>query len=103
MEAPASLDELHQQFLRSIKELSQNKRTIIVIDALNQMQGEADMLDWVPDILPEGLKLIVSIKNDDSKEQIEQSKRYFSFHVLHLETIQNDEKGTEQKRKLITE
>jgi hypothetical protein len=103
MEAPTSLDELRQQFLRLIKELSQNERTIIVIDAVNQMQGGTAMLDWIPDKLPEGLKLVVSIKDGYSKEQIEQSKRYSSFRVLHLETIRNDEKGAEQKKALITE
>jgi hypothetical protein len=101
IEAPVSLDELRQQFLPLIKELSQNRRTIIVIDAVNQMQGGTDMLDWLPDRLPEGVKLIVSIKQDDgSKAQIEQWKK--KLYTVSLETIRNDGKGLERKRMLIT-
>lgn len=104
IEAPGSLDELRQQFLRLIKELSQDGQTLIVIDAVNQIQGGTDMPDWIPSLLPDGIKLIISIKqDDDSKAQIERAENDNLFYVVRLGDILNDEKGTEQKRKLITE
>jgi hypothetical protein len=103
IEAPASLDELRQQFVPLLKEIAQNKRTSIVIDAVNQMQGGTDMLEWLPDRLPEGIKLIVSIKQDDgNKALIEQLKRGHSFYLVSLKEIRDDEEGLEQKRLLIT-
>ncbi|MDR1223061.1 MAG: DUF4062 domain-containing protein [Tannerella sp.] len=101
IEAPASLDELRRQFLPLLKELSQNRRTVIVIDAVNQMRGGTDLLDWLPDRLPEGVKLIVSIKQDaDSIVQIEQWKR--KLYAVPLKAIRNDGEGLERKRMLIT-
>ena len=49
-----------------------NEKTVVIIDAVNQLPRGAEIFRWMPRMLPEGLKLIFSIKQDeDSREVIE--------------------------------
>ena len=103
IEAPVSLDELRQQFLQLLKELSQNEQIILIIDAVNQIQDGVDMLGWFRDKLPNGVKLIVSIKLDYSNiAEIDKPEINNPFFRVPLTKIKNDEKGKAQKRELIT-
>ena len=44
--------------------------TLIVIDALNQMPEKYRRLDWLPDLVPEGVRLIVSTTSGEIDERL---------------------------------
>ena len=52
-------------------------KTLIVIDALNQLQGSMTDLSWIPSALPENVKMIVSFKrgDEDAEEYYERQER----------------------------
>ena len=65
IETPPTLNELKQQMTFLLNEIVKNGKVIILIDAVNQIYDGTNMLSWLPQELPEGLKLIISLKEDD--------------------------------------
>ena len=61
---PDTLKELKDNIEDLLKELS-NEKTVLIIDAVNQLPDGLDMLEWLPKRLPEKLKIILSIKEDE--------------------------------------
>jgi len=45
-----------------LAEVGAKGKTILIIDALNQLESGMNDLYWIPSVLPEGIKLIVSFK-----------------------------------------
>ncbi len=69
-ECPPSLDELYQNMDNALLNLSQKGSAVMIIDALNQLDGGLSMLDRLPRSLPDGIKLIVSFKEDEDAESL---------------------------------
>jgi hypothetical protein len=95
--APGTLNELRQSITKLFEELSQKNEAIIVIDAINQIQGGLEMLSWLPHQLPSGIKLIISVKEDEETESIIQKPEENNRLSLPLY------KGKKKKKKLIDE
>jgi WD40 repeat protein len=58
--------ELRKAFPEFLKEVGSKGKTVIVIDALNQLETGLDDLSWLSYQLPENVKLIVSFKTGES-------------------------------------
>ncbi len=63
---PPTLNELVLNIQSVLTEMAGKQNSLLVIDAVNQLDGGMDMLLWLPRKLPDGLKLIVSVKEDDA-------------------------------------
>jgi hypothetical protein len=78
---PNKMLTLFEMFL---KESGSKGKTIIIIDALNQLESGMASLDWIPDSLPENVKLIVSFKRgDESAEKYYSQKEINKTMILH--------------------
>lgn len=65
-ELPATAAELRAKFYTLLEEAGKAGKTILVIDALNQLESGMDDLAWLPGRLPEQVKLIVSFKRGEA-------------------------------------
>ncbi len=63
---PSNIEDLKRNMSEILEEISKNK-SLIIIDAVNQIENGIDMLKWF-DELPNNLKLIISIKEDKKDE-----------------------------------
>ena len=54
------LEEIKRDIVNLLSQLS----GILIIDGINQLPNGIDMLSWLPRELPDGLKLIISLKDD---------------------------------------
>ena len=59
---PANSQDMMNKLTDLLAEAGKNGRTIIIIDALNQLESGMGDLYWIPSALPENVKLIVSFK-----------------------------------------
>ena len=62
---PSDPKELREQWPRMLAESGSRGKTILIIDALNQLETGLADLEWLPRPLPEGVKLIVSFRTGD--------------------------------------
>ncbi len=53
-----------EEIKRDIANLLSQLGGILIIDGINQLPNGTDMLSWLPHELPDGLKLIISLKDD---------------------------------------
>ncbi|MGB8293954.1 MAG: DUF4062 domain-containing protein, partial [Polyangia bacterium] len=65
-EIPDNPNVLRSKLAELLGECGKKGRTIVVIDALNQLQSGLTDLDWLARTLPENVKLIVSFKLGDA-------------------------------------
>jgi hypothetical protein len=96
---PDIFDELRKNMSRLLEELSQKGRSIIIIDAINQIRTGLEMFAWLPRKLPANIKLLVSIKEDDENERFIQSLNLGDNNRLSLPSF----KGKKKKKRLINE
>ncbi len=61
-EIPDNSNLLRSKFAELLGECGKKGRTVVVIDALNQLQSGLTDLDWLARDLPENVKLVVSFK-----------------------------------------
>ena len=73
---PDDLVELRRVFPRLLRSVGNSGKTVIVIDALNQLQSGLNDLRWLPYKLPDDVKMIVSFKvgEPEADEVLEQMK-----------------------------
>ncbi len=64
-EIPEDPNELRRAWPDLLKAIGQRGKTVIVLDALNQLQSGLSDLTWLKRPLPENIKMIVSFKLDD--------------------------------------
>ena len=64
-EVPLDPFKLRNSWRELLEEIGRRGKTIIVIDALNQLESGLSDLSWLPRRLPDNVKLIVSFKQDD--------------------------------------
>ena len=65
-ELPDNPNVLRSKLAELLGECGKKGRTIVVIDALNQLQSGLTDLDWLARTLPENVKLVVSFKLGDA-------------------------------------
>lgn len=65
-EIPQDPQKLSQEFPRLLEVAGMAGKTVIVLDALNQLESGLSDLTWLPYQLPENIKLIVSFKSGES-------------------------------------
>ncbi len=61
---PVDPHKLRDSLPDILQNIGSQGKTIIVLDALNQLDTGLGELNWLPDELPEGIKMIVSFKRD---------------------------------------
>lgn len=64
-EIPDDPQELRRALPDLLEKIGQKGKTVIVLDALNQLETGLSDLAWLPRRLPEGIKLIVSFKRGE--------------------------------------
>ena len=66
--APSNIDELKKSIKDILDRISKKGKSVIIIDAVNQMSDGLEMLKWLPAPESSNLKLIISCKEDDEDE-----------------------------------
>ena len=64
---PKNLDELKRNISEILNAIAAKGDCVIIIDAVNQMHDGVNMIKWF-DVLPDNLKLIMSVKEDRNDE-----------------------------------
>jgi hypothetical protein len=83
-----------EEIKRDIKNLLSQLRGVLIIDGINQLLNGIDMLSWLPRELPEGLKLIVSLKDDAfSSSAINAVSQYAIVHEIEPFSTYDDKKS----------
>jgi len=67
--APADTNDMMNQLPGLLAEAGGNGKTILVIDALNQLESGMSYLNWIPTELPEGVKMVVSFKRGEESNE----------------------------------
>ena len=70
---------------------------ILLLDGLEQIPGGLELLDLIPTPLPAGIKVILSLRSDNRREELE---RFLSFHADYP-TLSLKAFAPEQKEQLI--
>ena len=98
---PKNIDELKRNITNILEAIGEKGESVIVIDAVNQMNDGINMLKWIGEI-PNNVKLIASIKEDKENDrfnsilqQIKSRDNVSTFEIMEL-----DDEG---KRNLIEE
>ena len=66
--APSNIDELKKSIKDILERISRKGKSVIIIDAVNQMPDGLEMLKWLPASESSNLKIIISCKEDDEDE-----------------------------------
>jgi WD40 repeat protein/tetratricopeptide (TPR) repeat protein len=99
-EIPADPNELRQKWPALLAKAAQKGKTILLFDALNQLDSGLTDLNWLMRELPPGLKLVVSFKlgaevgGDALCQEMEQDRRVQIARVRPFESL-------EDRRKLV--
>ena len=89
---PHNLQELQDNISEILEDLASNEKCIIIIDAINQMPDGIFMFKWL-DMLPDNLKIIVSIKDDSIYGKYVEIIKNLSFtRSFEIEGLTQDEK-----------
>ncbi len=66
IDCPPNYSELRCNIAALLSALAEKGENIIFLDAVNQLSDGAEMLTWLPRALPAGLKILISIKKDET-------------------------------------
>ena len=77
--APSNIDELKKSIKDILGRISRKGKSVIIIDAVNQMPDGLEMLKWLPAPETSNLKIIISCKEDDEDE----------YYARKLKSIKN--------------
>ena len=81
---PTGYTDMMNKLPELLAEAGKNGKTILVIDALNQLESGMDGLYWIPAALPENIKLIVSIKlGEDSADEFYKKQKKNEAMIFH--------------------
>ena len=100
-EIPASSAEMMQNFHDLLEEAGRVGKTIIIIDALNQLETGMGNLGWIPAALPDNVKLIVSFKRGEDKEE-EYYKKLEQNNIMILHDVKPF-RSLDDREKLVRE
>ena len=99
-EIPQDPTEVHNTWREQLQELGKRGKTVIVIDAVNQLESGLDNLYWLPlGGLPENVKFIVSFREgaSGSEECLQQWAKISSIRLSHVKPFED----LEERRKLV--
>ena len=65
-EIPDDPQKLRQELSKLLESAGKTGKTVIVLDAINQLESGLSDLAWLPYRLPHNIKLIVSFKSGES-------------------------------------
>ncbi|MCL2115938.1 MAG: DUF4062 domain-containing protein [Methanobrevibacter sp.] len=105
IEIPPTMEKLKENKKEIFEELAE-KKAIILIDGINQVQNGLAMVDWIDKPLQENLKIILSFKEDEKTEDKIQAIKnnnqlYFSSEILPLDNDKNKKDQCVDRKKLI--
>ncbi|NCB74506.1 MAG: DUF4062 domain-containing protein [Clostridia bacterium] len=66
IDCPPNYSELRRNIADLLSALAEKGENILILDAVNQLSDGAEMLTWLPRALPAGLKILISIKEDET-------------------------------------
>ena len=66
IDSPPTYSELRRDFTALLAALAEKGDNVLILDAVNQLSDGSEMLYWLPRSLPAGIKLIVSLKEDEA-------------------------------------
>lgn len=92
--APSDLDSLKARLPALLAAMVPR---VLLLDGLEQISGGLELLDLIPTPLPEGIKVILSLRSDNRREELE---RFLSFHSDYP-TILLTAFAPEQKEELV--
>ena len=94
--APTDLDLLKARLPELLAAMAPR---VLLLDGVEQIPGGLELLDLIPTPLPDGIKVILSVRSDNRREEL---RRFLSFHanypVLALAAF-----SPEQKEQLVQE
>ncbi len=100
IECPYTLKDLKDKIEDLLKELAKEK-AVLVIDAINQLPDGLEMLEWLPKQLPENLKIILSLKEDETDKELTNSFEKLKENGNISNSTVKPFKEKEEKKKLI--
>jgi WD40 repeat protein len=98
-EIPVEPQKLRQEFPKLLEAAGKKGKTVIILDALNQLESGLSDLAWLPYQLPANIKLIISFKSDDP--EAENILQQIQGQVVHSRVLPFD--NMEDRRKLVNE
>ena len=104
IEIPGDINELKQLFESLLEKISKQKRTIFVIDAVNQLEKDdyAQMLRWLPWQMPENVKFIISTLPGKPLEALRNRGETVRFAELTGLTVDERKRFVERYLKAIS-
>ena len=100
IKCPDTLKDLKDNINDLLKELAKEK-TVLIIDAINQLPDGLDMLEWLPKQLPENLKIILSVKEDENDTELTAGIEKLKENENISDSTVKPFKDKEEKKKLI--
>jgi WD40 repeat protein len=82
-EIPSDKIELRKAWPEILAKIGSQKKTVIIVDAVNQLESGLSDLHWVPWQMPPGIKIIISFKKDSDEAE----KLYKQFAVSTSVTL----------------
>jgi len=94
----SNIEDVQENIEELLVLVAEEEKTIIIIDAINQLPNGLAMLEWLPKQLPENLKIILSLKEDENTiNLIEKLKNDKNIIYSNVKPFENKE----EKKKLI--
>ncbi len=92
-EIPLDPIRLRNEWPRLLEATGKRGKTIIVIDAINQLETGLSDIRWIPGRLPDHIKMIVSFKRDDeaSEELYERHRQAGEVELSEVEPFRQDD------------
>lgn len=99
-DVPAEGSELFAKLPELLAEAGQHSEILILIDALNQLEGGLKSAHWLPRQLPENVRMVVSFKlgDEEAEHLAERASREGSLQFYELAPFT----GVEPRRQLVT-
>ena len=93
-------EDIRSAFLRYLEFAGKQARTVLVLDALNQLErhGETPDISWIPDKPPEGVHIVASVANEglDDKALEKWAKRIvrqLGWHEVRIGELDRGDRG----------
>jgi WD40 repeat protein len=91
-EIPDDPEKIRTKWLDILIMIGRQQKTIIIIDAINQLESGLLDLRWIPRQMPLGIKLIVSFKrgNDNAEDLIKQFAKSKNITLSEVKSFENE-------------
>ena len=92
---PTSPTKLRQELPKILSSIGQKGKTIIILDAINQLENGLTDLSWLPWQLPENIKLIISMKSQEKAAEdllTRLEKQVSRFEISPFQSLEDRQK-----------